>query len=347
MSTPNIPSIISDETRLEALLSEPSDPALKAMARIDGDVMLLGAGGKMGPTLAQMINRASAAIGRERRVIAVSRFSSRKTQQAIEARQVETRRGDLLDESFLRDLPDAPNVIFMTGRKFGSSEDAAATWAMNVYLPTLVCRRYRHSRILTFSTGNVYPLTPIDSGGSRESDPACPVGEYGMTALGRERMFEYFCRTLEIPTTLFRLNYAVELRYGVLVDIARQVDREFPVNLAMGHVNVIWQRDANAMALCALADAEVGPFVLNCCGPELVSIRDTAEAFGRLLGKPPRFVGEEQPTALLSNGSLGHERYGKPTVAVETLINWIAHWVKSGKPMFNKPTHFQTRDGRF
>ena len=342
-----LPTTVHNESQLNDLLSEPTDAAVKAMRQLDGDVMLLGVGGKMGPTLARMVQRASESSRAPRRVIGVSRFSSTEAQNSLTDCGVTTLQGDLLDESFVRSLPDTPNVIFMTGMKFGASGNAARTWAMNVHVPTLVCRHLNGSRILAFSTGNVYPLVPVNSGGCRETDPVGPIGEYAMTALGRERMFEYFCQTLQIPTTILRLNYAVELRYGVLVDIALQVHREEPVDLSMGHVNVIWQRDANAMALAALADAEIGPYVVNCSGPEILRIREIAETFGRLFGKTPRFIGEEQPTALLNNGSLGHARYGKPTVPPETLMNWIATWIADGKPLLGKPTHFQTRDGRF
>lgn len=347
MPNTDLPPFIQSESQLDELLSEPSDTAVGAMSTVDGDLMLLGVGGKMGPSLARMAKRCSDAAGSSRKIFGVSRFSSPETQQSLEGLGVSTIQGNLLDENFIRELPDVPNIVFMTGMKFGASGDAARTWAMNVHLPAMVCQRFAQSRILAFSTGNVYPLVPIDSGGSVETDPAAPVGEYAMTALGRERMFEYFCQKLSIPTTLLRLNYSVELRYGVLLDIARQVQDEQPIDLTMGYANVIWQRDANAMALCALADAKVGPLVVNCAGPELVSVRETAETFGHLLGKSPHFVGEEQPTALLNNGSLGHRLYGSPTVPVELIIQWIAHWLKSGGRMLNKPTHFQTRDGKF
>jgi len=342
-----LPATIHDVPQLEELLSEPSEQAIESMRRLDGDLLLLGVAGKMGPTLARMARRASDAAGIPRRVIGVSRFSSPGSQAELESHGVETLRGDLLDEAFLQKLPDAANVIFMTGMKFGASEEASLTWAMNVYLPTLVCRRFAGSRILAFSTGNVYPLVPIDSGGSKEIGPLAPVGEYAMTALGRERMFDYFSRKLSIPTTLLRLNYAVEMRYGVLVDIARQVWSDSPIDLSMGYANVIWQRDANAMALAALADADSPPTVVNCAGPELISVRAAAETFGRLLNKTPRFTGEEQPTALLNNGSQGHARYGRPSVPAATLIEWIADWIAAGKPLLDKPTHFQTRDGKF
>ncbi len=251
MHSEPLPTSIRDEAHLEQLLSTPTKAAIEAMSRVAGDILLLGVGGKMGPSLARMTLRASEQAGIGRRVIAVSRFSQPGLEDVLRGDGIQTIRGDLLEEDFVRQLPDAANLIVMTGAKFGTSSDATVTWATNVYLPSLVCRRYGTSRILAFSTGNVYPLVPIESGGSREADVLDPVGEYGMSALGRERMFAYFSRRGEIPTAILRLNYAAELRYGVVVDLARQVFDDEPVDLSMGFANVIWQADANAMALCA------------------------------------------------------------------------------------------------
>jgi nucleoside-diphosphate-sugar epimerase len=347
MTAEDFPDAIHDEEQLEDLLSTPSDAAVRTLGHVEGDLLLLGVAGKMGPTLARMARRASDRAGVKRRVIGVSRFSKPGSETALQGHGVETIRGDLLDESFLSSLPEAPHVIYMTGMKFGASGSPAQTWAMNVHLPALVCRRFRHSRIVAFSTGNVYPLVPIDSGGSHETDPTGPVGEYAMTALGRERMFEYFSQSLGIPTTLVRLNYAVEMRYGVLVDIARQVWAGEVIDLSMGYANVIWQGDANAMALAALADTTCPPLIVNVAGPERVSVRATAEAFGRLLGKTPRFSGSEAPTALLSNGTKARQRYGRPRVTCAQMIHWIAHWIRSGGPTLDKPTHFEVRNGTF
>jgi nucleoside-diphosphate-sugar epimerase len=345
--TDPLPDIVADEPQLDDLLSEPTEAAIDSLGRVEGDLILLGVAGKMGPTLARMARRASDAAGVQRQVIGVSRFSTPGSEQTFHACGVQTIRGDLLDESFLRGLPDAANVIYMTGMKFGATADPAQTWAANVYLPALVAKRFQKSRILAFSTGNVYPLVPIDSGGSRETDPTGPVGEYAMTALGRERMFEYASQTYAIPTTLVRLNYAAELRYGVLLDIAQKVFDEQTIDLSMGYANVIWQGDANAMTLAALADASQPPHVVNVAGPELVSVRETAEAFGQLFAVAPRFTGTESPTALLSNGSQGYARYGRPRVTCAQLIDWVAHWVRSGGPTLGKPTHFEVRDGKF
>jgi nucleoside-diphosphate-sugar epimerase len=247
----------------------------------------------------------------------------------------------------LDSLPAAPNVIHLAVMKFGASSSPAMTWAMNVHLPAMVCRRFHSSRVASFSTGNVYPLVPIDSGGSCETDPTGPVGEYAMTALGRERMFAHFSEQFGTPTTLVRLNYAAELRYGVLLDIAQHVFAEEEIDLSMGYANVIWQGDANAMTLASLADAAHPPLVINVAGPELVSVREMAQRFGQLFDKTPRLTGTEAPTALLSDGSKGHEMYGRPRVSVEQLTQWIAGWVRRGGRTLGKPTHFDVRDGRF
>ena len=252
-----------------------------------------------------------------------------------------------MDPAFLDSLPDAANVIFMAGTKFGTVGNEALTWASNTCLPALVCRRFATSRIVAFSTGNVYGTVPITSGGSLETDPPRPCGEYAMSCLGRERIFEHFSRTLGIPTVLLRLNYAVEMRYGVLVDLARKVYDGAAVDLSMAHVNVIWQGDAAAATLAALADATSPPLLLNVAGPEILSVRIVCEAFGRLLGREVRFTGSELPDALLSNAQATWRRYGPPRVSVEKMISWIANWLFRGGPMLDKPTHFEVRDGNF
>ncbi|MGE4001249.1 MAG: NAD-dependent epimerase/dehydratase family protein [Planctomycetaceae bacterium] len=341
------PDRITDKSELEELLSRPSDAAIDAMRRVQGDVLILGAGGKMGPSLTRMVVRASEAAGAAKRVIAVSRFSEPGLVESLDEHSVETIAGDLLDDSFVAGLPDAENVIFMAGMKFGTAENPAATWAMNTYVPALVCRRYTGSRLLTFSTGNVYPFVSIDSGGSVETDAPAPVGEYGMSALGRERVFEFFCGRDSMPLSIVRLNYAVEMRYGVLVDLARKVHAEQPIDLSMGYANVIWQGDANALTLAALADAAVPPYVVNVAGAERLDVRAACEQFGLLLGKRPDFRREPAPTAFLSDGRMAHRRYGEPRVELHTLIEWTADWIKRGGAVWSKPTHFEARDGRF
>jgi nucleoside-diphosphate-sugar epimerase len=340
-------SAIADLADLEDRLSEPSPGAVAALGRLTGDMLLLGAGGKMGPTLARMARRASDLAGVRRRVIAVSRFGEQRLVDALNAHGVETIRCDLLDEQQFAQLPDVPNVVLMTGMKFGASAQPWLTWAMNVFLPGLVCRKYRNSRLVAFSTGNVYPLTHVALGGSTEDDPCGPVGEYAQTALGRERIIDHFSRSLAIPTVLLRLNYAAELRYGVVADVARKVWSGETVNLAMGCFNAIWQGDANAMTLRAFDLCATPPTVINLAGPEVLSVRRLAESFGQHFGKPVTFHGVEAPDALLSNGQRGHQLFGYPRVPARQLIEWIADWVRRGGASLNKPTQFETRDGAF
>ena len=339
--------VIGSEAELELMLSEPTEAAVNALARLEGDILVLGAAGKMGPTLARMARRASDQAACRRRVIAVSRFSDASQEAALQAHGVETIRCDLLDERALAALPDAPNVVFMAGRKFGSSGAESLTWAMNCYLPALVCRRFPQSRIAAFSTGNVYGLTPAGRGGSTELDTPHPVGEYAMSCLGRERIFEHFSRAAATPVTLLRLNYAVEMRYGVLVDLSLRVLAGEPVDLAMGYFNAIWQGDANAMALASLAHAASPPFVVNLAGPEELSVRHTAGELGARLGRAPVFAGEEAPDALLSNGSIGWSLFGRPRVEAARLVAWTADWIARNGPTLGKPTHFESRAGRF
>ena len=332
---------------LEELLSSPSPQAIETLTALDGDLLILGIGGKMGPTLARMAKQASQQAGVARRVIGVSRFSDSALRQRLESWGVETIAGDLLDEACVEALPDVPNVIFMTGMKFGASRNPAMTWAMNCYAPALVCRKLRHSRIVAFSSGNVYPLVPLDSGGSKETDEIGPVGEYAITVLGRERMFQYFSDRCQIPMALLRLNYATEMRYGILADIAQDVFHERPVEVSTPMFNVIWQADANAMTLAALAHTAVPPRIVNVAGPEFLRVRDVADQFGRLMNKPVRFTGQEDSTAFLNNGTEGHRLLGNVRVDVETMIRWTAEWVRRGGESLGKPTHFQVRSGKF
>lgn len=341
------PVAIRDVAHLEDLLSEPSDAAVDAMRRADGDVIVLGVAGKMGPTLARMARRAMDAAGLSHRVIGVSRFSSPDQQRTLEAFGVETIRCDLLDESAIARLPDAPNVIFMAGRKFGSTGNEPLTWAMNAHVPALVCARYRRSRLVAFSTGNVYGLTRHGRAGSREEDPAAPVGEYAMSCLARERIFEYFSDTAGLPVAILRLNYATEMRYGVLVDLARRVSTREPVDVTMGYFNTIWQGDANAMALAALTHASTPASIVNLAGPEEVSVRSAATELARLLETDATFTGREADDALLSNGSRGWALLGHPRVDVERLIAWTADWTRRGGDHLGKPTQFESRAGRF
>ena len=338
---------IADVDELELLLSEPDESAVRALASHPGDILILGCGGKMGPTLARMAKRASDAAGSSRRVIAVSRFSSSHLPQKLRSWGIETISCDLLDAASLAKLPDAPNVFYMAGMKFGSTGQEWLTWAMNSFLPGLVADRFRHSRIAAFSTGNIYGLTPVSGGGSVETDSPDPVGEYAMSCLGRERIFEHFSRAANVKTSILRLNYATELRYGVLVDIAQRVYSGKPIPLSMGYLNAIWQGDANAIALASLLHASSPPFVINIAGPETLSVRSVAEDFAARFGKRVQFEGKESLDALLSNAQKALDLFGKPRVSYKQMTAWIAGWIERGGETLSKPTHFENRAGRF
>ena len=342
-----LPPSITGVAELEALLSDPPQYVVDLMRQIEGDLIVLGVAGKMGPTLAVMARRASDLAGTKRRVIGVARFSSGNAEAALQAHGVDTIRCDLLGEGALDRLPDAPNVVFMAGRKFGSTGLESLTWAMNCYLPARVCRRYSTSRIVAFSTGNVYGLTPVGGGGSVEEDAPRPVGEYAMSCLGRERMFEHFSATRGLRTAILRLNYAVEMRYGVLADLARRVLAKETIDVTMGYFNAIWQADANAMALASLAHAAAPPLVLNVAGPEELSVRATCEQLARLLQRRVSFSGQEAPDALLSNAARAWSMFGPPRVDTGQLLRWTADWVARGGDSLDRPTHFESRDGRF
>jgi nucleoside-diphosphate-sugar epimerase len=333
--------------QLEEILSRPTPGVVADLARLEGDLVILGCGGKIGPTLARMARRALDEAGSKCAVIGVDLFPQPGPRQALEAVGVRTVACDLLDRDQVMALPDAGNIIFMAGTKFGSTGAEAFTWAMNAYMPGVVADRYRGARTVVFSTGCVYPLVPVTSGGATEELPPDPIGEYSQSTLGRERVFEHFSRTFGTPTTIFRLNYAVELRYGVLLDVAQKVNSGIPIDLTMGAANVIWQGDASAAALRCLGVAQSPPMVLNVTGPETFSIRAVACRFGDLLGREPLFEGKPAKTALLSNASKAHGLFGYPTVPLDTILQWVAHWVKIEGPTLNKPTHYETRDGKF
>lgn len=332
---------------LEEVLSRPTPAVVRAMADLKGDILVLGVGGKMGPTLARMARRASDEAGVTRRVMGVSRFSSTGLEQRLNAWGVETIRCDLLERAALDHLPDADNIVFMAGMKFGATENPALTWAMNCHLPALVCERFRPSRLAAFSSGNVYGMTSTAGSGSAETDSPAPIGEYAATVLGRERMFEYFSRRHETPLVLLRLNYAVELRYGVLVDLANKILAGEPIDVSIGNANVIWQAEANAMSLQSLQVAACPPRVLNIAGPEFLRIRDVSKRLGELLDKPVRFSGTETGEAFLSNAEASHTLLHRPLITVDQMIRWTADWVLHGGEDLGKPTHFESRDGRY
>ena len=338
---------IQTEEELEERLSRPSDADAAAMASLDGDLLILGAGGKMGPSLARRARRAAERAGISKRIIAVARFSNQDLIEQFRSQGIETITADLLEPGALSRLPDIANVIFMAARKFGTSGAEHLTWAMNTYLPGMVAERYRNSRIVAFSTGNVYPLRSVGQGGATEFTLPEPVGEYGQSALGRERMFEYAASKWNTQVAILRLNYAIDLRYGVLPDIGRTVYEGRPVDVRMGLVNVIWQGDANSVCLRAFAHCQSPPNILNLSGPETLSVRYVAQEFGRRFGMEPVLTGEESGTALLTNAAKVHRLFGYPEVTALDLIDWTAAWIASGGGTLNKPTHFQVRDGRF
>jgi nucleoside-diphosphate-sugar epimerase len=348
LELPSEKSKVRSVEELEELLSEPTEATVHAMGALQGDLLVLGVGGKMGPTLARMAKRASELAGVKRRVIGVSRFSgSSRLEEKLHAWGVETHRCDLLDtESYAR-LPEAGNVVFMAGMKFGSTGQEPLTWAMNAFVPGLVAERYRNSRMAVFSTGNVYGLSAVHRGGSLESDPLHPVGEYAQSCLGRERIFEHFSRRHQIKLSILRLNYAVELRYGVLLDVAQKVFSGQAVPLRMGHFNAIWQADASAMSLQALSYASTPPLTINITGSELLSVARIAEQFGQLFQKPVRFEGTESSDALLSNAQKAFQLFGHPQVSADRMLPWIAGWVERGGETLDKPTHFENRAGDF
>ena len=342
-----IEQMIKTEQQLDDLLSEPSEHDIATAAELSGDLLILGAGGKMGPTLALRARRAMQQAGVPHRVIAVARFSNKALQQQLEAEGVETVAADLLTPGALEQLPDAPNIIFMAAMKFGTTGAEHLTWAMNVHLPGLVAERFRESRIVAFSTGNVYPLTMLASGGAIENTPTAPVGEYAQSALGRERLFAYGSHRHGTPVALLRLNYAAELRYGVLLDIGQKVFERQPVDLRMGMFNVIWQGDANSICLRSFRHCSVPPQVINVTGPETLSVRYVANEFGRRFGVEPEFEGVEGGTALLNNSSRSTTLFGYPSVTPSQMIDWVALWIGMGGATHGKPTHFEVRDGQF
>jgi nucleoside-diphosphate-sugar epimerase len=334
----------ANETELDELLSKPRAETVAALEACPGDILILGAGGKMGPTLARMAVRAA---NGSRRVIAVSRWTSPTAERSLNDVGVETAPCDLLDRDSVAQLPDAPNIIFMAGQKFGTTGAPAMTWAMNTVVPANVADRFRHSRIVAFSTGNVYALTPVASGGSREDDALGPVGEYAASCVGRERTFELYADRCGTRVALLRLNYAIDLRYGVLVDIAARVHRGEPVSVDMGCVNVIWQGDANRIALESLPKTAAPPFVVNVTGPETLSVRATAEWFAKRFEMPARFTGVERPDALLSDTTRLRSTFAPLEVTAEQLMSMVADWIERGGALLGKPTKFEARDGKF
>jgi nucleoside-diphosphate-sugar epimerase len=340
-------AMISTESELEENLSRPTPEVVKDLARLQGDLVILGVGGKMGPTLARMARRAMDEAKVKHAVIGVARFSDPRSRRALEEAGVRTVPCDLLDREQVLKLPDGAAVISMVGQKFGTTGAESATWATNAYLPGLIAERYRGLPTMAFSTGNVYPLVPVASGGATEETAPGPIGEYAASALGRERMFEYFSRAHGTPTSIYRLNYAVELRYGILLEIALKVWNGTPLDVRMGYVNVIWQGDANAIGLRMLFLGKSPPEIFNVTGAEILSVRKLATTFGELLGRKPVIEGTEEPTALLNNPAKAVKTFGSPKTTTEQAVAMVAHWVKNNGRTLNKPSHFETRDGKF
>lgn len=338
-----LPKTIPDIAALDDLLCRPTQALIDDLKKVEGDIMILGVAGKMGPTLAGLAKAAAP----DRRVIGVARFSDASVKDWLHARGVETINCDLMDESAIQALPKAPNIVFMAGRKFGAEGDLSLTWAMNAHVPALVARAFPTSRIVAFSTGCIYPFVPVDGKGATEDMAPNPPGEYAQSCVGRERMFEYFSRKFGTPGRLFRLNYAIDMRYGVLHDIATKVLTGTPIDVSLGHVNFIWQGDASAQALRCLAHCTAPTSPINVSGHEILAVRDLAAKFGARFGRAPVLTGKEEPTAWLTDTSRAVELFGLSVVDTEQLIAWTADWVSRSMPSLGKPTKYEVRDGRY
>jgi nucleoside-diphosphate-sugar epimerase len=344
MTSTALPEQIASIAELEDLMTEPSPELMSDLVRVPGDILILGVAGKMGPSLARLAKRAAPG----KRVVGVARFSDPEARRGLERAGVETIRADLLDRGAVEALPCLDNVIFMAGMKFGATGNEPLTWAMNVHVPAMVAEVLKASRIIAFSTGCVYPFVPVDGRGPTEETAAVPPpGDYAYSCLGRERMFQYFSAKYRTPGRVIRLNYAIDMRYGVLHDVAMKVLRGEPIDLSMGHANVIWQGDANTAALRYLARVTTPSTPINVTGRETIAIRSVAAEFGKLLGKSPNLVGTESATGWLNNASRMINEIGPPRVTLDVMIRWTADWVARGGASLGKPTHYEVRDGKY
>ena len=343
----NYPEYFKNENELEEALSMPTPEVIELVKNLKGDIIFLGVAGKMGVSMARMTKKACDIAGIKKRIIGVSRFSSEEQQLFLEKSGIEIFKGDLMDLEFISSLPEVENVYYLAGMKFGTDGNESLTWAMNSYLPGLVADKFKNSKIVAFSTGCVYPFVSYNSGGSKETDRTDPVGEYAQSCLGRERLFEFGSNKNQTPVSLIRLFYAVEMRYGVLVDIATKVYNEEPVDVTMGYANVIWQGDANAMILQTIKYCESPVNPINITGPELISIKETALKFGKLMNKKVTITGVENENALLGNAELSFKLFGKPKIALDKILVWTAKWIEGEKRLLGKPTHFEVRDGKY
>jgi nucleoside-diphosphate-sugar epimerase len=334
------------ETLYKKLL-QPSDDLVKDVSAIDGDIIILGVAGKMGPGLALAAKQAADKAGVKKRIIGVARFSEAGLQEDLNRHGIETIKADLFNDKELQALPEVKNVIYMAGMKFGTTGNESFTWAMNAYLPGRVAEKFKYSRIVVFSTGNVYPLVPVTGQGATEDLAPEPIGEYGQSCLGRERMFQYFSQKNKTPVLIYRLNYANDVTYGVLVEVAKAVRDGQPIDLTMGTASLIWQGDANEIAIRCLHHCTAPAKILNVTGPEIVSFRWMAEQFGKIMGVTPVFIHEEQPTAFLANAAECFRLFGYPKVTLKQMMELIAEWLMQGGKLLNKPTHYSERAGKY
>ena len=343
----DLPDTINSEEQLDEVMSCGSPDLIRMMKEITGDIIILGIAGKIGVQLARAAVNAIANAGASNRVIGVSRFSDQKARKKLDQLGINTIKCDLIDRDLVGKLPKAPNVIFMAGKKFGTGGSEDLTWAMNTVVPVNVAYHFKASKIVAFSTGNVYDMAPVCGAMPTEDDVTNPRGEYAQSALGRERVFGYFSNLNKTPVCIIRLNYAIDLRYGVLRDIGNRVYAGRPLDLSTGHVNVIWQGDVINQSLLCLAHCRSPANIINMTGPETASVRYIAKQFARLFNKEVTFINEESPTAFLNNASKAARLFGYPSVPLLQMIEWIGHWIEVDGPSLDKPTHFEVRDGKF